>query len=46
MMGHDPANLEKELHHQNYVVVRKRKMKMVLPAQTDSDVEGLETIME
>ncbi len=46
MMSFDPENLEAAVAQQNKVIVKKKKVKVIVPRKTGSDVDGLETILE
>ena len=46
MMSKDPPGFEEDLKKDNYMVVKKRKVKMVVPKRFDSTIDGLSTILE
>lgn len=46
MMSENPPGFEEELRKENYVVVRKKKLKMIVPKRFDSTIDGLSTILE
>jgi hypothetical protein len=46
LMSYYPDNLDEEVAAHDYVVVNKRKMKMIVPKKTGSEIDGLETILE
>jgi hypothetical protein len=41
MMDEDPFGLEKKLDSEDYKIVKKKKMKMLLPKRTDEGIDGL-----
>ena len=41
MMEKNPFGLDKKLDSEDFKIVRKKKMKMLLPKQTDEGIEGL-----
>ena len=46
MMSKDPPFLEEELARENFMVVPKKRVKMLVPRQFDSAIDGLSTILE
>ena len=40
-MEKNPFGLDKKLDSEDFKIVRKKKMKMLLPKQTDEGIEGL-----
>lgn len=46
MMSSEPAELSSELLKEDYVIINKRKAKMILPKKFDSAIDGLSTILE
>ena len=46
MMSKDPPDLEEELAKENFMVVPKKRMKMLIPHHYDSAIDGLSTILE
>jgi hypothetical protein len=41
MMDKDPQGLDKKVDSEDYKIVKKKKMKMLLPKRTDDGIEGL-----
>lgn len=41
MMEKDPQGLDKKVNSEDYKIVKKKKMKMLLPKRTDDGIEGL-----
>ena len=46
MMKEVPAGLQDAVEMQNKTIVKKKKVKMIVAKKSDSDVDGLETILE
>ena len=46
MMSKDPPGFEEDLKKDNFMVVKKKKVKMVVPKRFDSTIDGLSTILE
>lgn len=45
MMSYEPENLEREVAGQNYMVVKRRRMRMIVPMKADPYIQGLETFL-
>ena len=41
MMEKDPQGLDKKVDSEDYKIIKKKKMKMLLPKRTDDGIEGL-----
>lgn len=46
MMKDVPPGLSDAVEKQNKTIVKKKKVRMIVPKRTDSDIDGLETILE
>ncbi len=41
LMDKDPLGLDKKVDSEDYKIIKKKKMKMLLPKRTDDGIEGL-----
>jgi hypothetical protein len=46
MMKDIPAGLADAVEKQNKTIVKRKKVRMIVPKKSESDVDGLETILE